>query len=128
MTGSRVPVAKTYKLYIDGQFPRTESGRYFALNDGDGDVIANVCRASRKDFRNAVVAARKVFPAWSSASAYLRGQILYRIAEMLEGRIDQFENELVLQGRSKRRARKEVEASIDRLIYYAGWADKYQQV
>ena len=69
MTGSRVPVAKTYKLYIDGQFPRTESGRYFALHDGDGDVIANVCRASRKDFRNAVVAARKVFPAWSSASA-----------------------------------------------------------
>ena len=91
-------------------------------------MIANLCRGSRKDFRNAVVAARKAHAGWSRASAFLRGQILYRIAEMLEGRADQFVGELVLQGVSKRRARKEVEVSIDRLIYYAGWADKYQQV
>ena len=125
---SRVPVAKTYKIYIDGKFPRTESGRYFTIEDDDGDVIANICRGSRKDFRNAVVAARKAFAGWSSASAYLRGQILYRIAEMLEGRAEQFVAELGLQGVSKRRAKKEVEASIDRLIHYAGWSDKYQQV
>jgi acyl-CoA reductase-like NAD-dependent aldehyde dehydrogenase len=127
-TGTRVPVAKTYKIYIDGKFPRTESGRYFVLENSDGDVIANICRSSRKDFRNSVVAARNAFPGWSDASAYLRGQILYRIAEMLEGRSDQFVAELKLQGESKRRAQKEVDASIDRLIYYAGWADKYQQI
>jgi acyl-CoA reductase-like NAD-dependent aldehyde dehydrogenase len=123
-----MPVAKTYKIYIDGKFPRTESGRYFTIDGGDGSVIANICRGSRKDFRNAVVAARKAFPGWSGASAYLRGQILYRIAEMLEGRAEQFVAELVLQGVAKRRARKEIDASIDRLIYYAGWSDKYQQV
>jgi len=87
-----------------------------------------MCRGSRKDFRNAVVAARKAFPGWSSASAYLRGQILYRIAEMLEGRSEQFVAELVLQGTTKRNAKVEVEKSIDRLIYYAGWSDKYQQI
>ena len=127
-SSSRVPVAKTYKIYIDGKFPRTESGRYFSLENSDGNVIANMCWGSRKDFRNSVVAARKAFPGWSSASAYLRGQIIYRIAEMLEGRSDQFVAELVLQGQSKRRAKKEVEATIDRLIYYAGWSDKYQQI
>ena len=127
-SGSRVPVAKTYKIYIDGKFPRTESGRYFTLDNTEGDVIANICRGSRKDFRNAVVAARAAFAGWSAASAYLRGQILYRIAEMLEGRSDQFVTELMLQGESKRSAQKEVEASIDRLIYYAGWSDKYQQI
>jgi len=127
-SGSRVPVAKTYKIYIDGKFPRTESGRYFALENADGVLIANVCRGSRKDFRNSVVAARAAFAGWSAASAYLRGQILYRIAEMLEGRSEQFVSELMLQGESKRRAQKEVEASIDRLIYYAGWSDKYQQI
>jgi len=126
--GTRVPVAKTYKIYIDGKFPRTESGRYFVLENSDGDVIANICRSSRKDFRNSVVAARTAFADWSAASAYLRGQILYRIAEMLEGRSDQFVTELILQGESKRRAQKEVEASIDRLIHYAGWSDKYQQI
>ncbi|MDG2375218.1 MAG: aldehyde dehydrogenase family protein [Woeseiaceae bacterium] len=125
---SRMPVAKTYKIYIGGKFPRTESGRYFTIDGGDGSVIANICRGSRKDFRNAVVAARKAFPGWSGTSAYLRGQILYRIAEMLEGRAEQFVAELVLQGVSKRRARKEVDVSIDRLIYYAGWSDKYQQI
>jgi acyl-CoA reductase-like NAD-dependent aldehyde dehydrogenase len=125
---SRVPVEKTYKIYIDGKFPRTESGRFFPLEDSDGKVIANICRGSRKDFRNSVVAARKAFPGWSSASAYLRGQIMYRIAEMLEGRREQFIAELHLQGLSKRRAKREVDATIDRLIYYAGWSDKYQQV
>ncbi len=127
-SGSRVPVAKTYKIYIDGKFPRTESGRYFTIEDNEGEVIANVCRGSRKDFRNSVVAARSAFAGWSEASAYLRGQILYRIAEMLEGRSDQFVSELMLQGETKRRAQKEVETSIDRLIYYAGWSDKYQQI
>ena len=121
---SRVPVAKTYKIYIGGKFPRTESGRYFPLEDKKGNVTANVCRGSRKDFRNAVVAARKAQPAWAGATAYLRGQILYRIAEMLEGRRDQFVAELALQGTTQRAARKEVDQSIDRLIYYAGWADK----
>ncbi|MDJ0940070.1 MAG: aldehyde dehydrogenase family protein [Woeseiaceae bacterium] len=124
----RLPVAKTYKIYIGGKFPRTESGRYFTLEDRRGAVIANVCRGSRKDFRNAVVAARKAQPGWARASAYLRGQILYRIAEMLEGRREQFVAELVLQGSTSRQAGREVDASIDRLIYYAGWADKYQQV
>lgn len=124
----RVPIAKTYKIYIDGKFPRTESGRYFALRDKKDNVIANVCRGSRKDFRNSVVAARKAQRGWASASAYLRGQILYRIAEMLEGRREQFVAELVLQGSGKRAADKELDASIDRLIYFAGWADKYQQV
>ena len=124
----RVPVAKTYKIYIDGKFPRTESGRYFALEDRKGRVIANVCRGSRKDFRNATVAARKAQPGWAGSSAYLRGQILYRIAEMLEGRREQFIAELQLQGVTQAAARKEVDTSIDRLIYFAGWADKYQQV
>ena len=124
----RIAVAKTYKIYIDGKFPRTESGRYFTLEDKRGNVIANMCRSSRKDFRNSVVAARKAQPGWAKASAYLRGQILYRIAEMLEGRRDQFIGELVLQGATNRAAEKEVDTSIDRLIYFAGWADKFQQV
>ncbi len=125
---SRVSVSKTYKIYIDGKFPRTESGRYFPIHDDDGNVIANLCRGSRKDFRNSVVAARNAVAGWSGATAYLRGQILYRIAEMLEGRAKQFVAELVLQGASKRKARAEVEMTIDRLVYYAGWADKYQQI
>ena len=125
---ARVAVAKTYKLYVDGKFPRTESGRYFTLEDSKGNVIANVCRGSRKDFRNATVAARKAQPGWAGASAYLRAQILYRIAEMLEGRREQFIAELKLQGVTQRAAHKEVDASIDRLVYFAGWADKYQQV
>lgn len=125
---ARVPVAKTYKIYIGGQFPRTESGRYFALEKENGQVIANICRGSRKDFRNAVVAARNAQSGWGASSAYLRGQILYRIAEMLEGRREQFVAELVLQGVTKRRAEAEVDASTDRLIYFAGWSDKYQQI
>jgi acyl-CoA reductase-like NAD-dependent aldehyde dehydrogenase len=125
---ARVPVAKTYKIYIDGKFPRTESGRYFPLQDAKGKVIANVCRGSRKDFRNAIVAARKAQAGWAGSNAYLRGQILYRIAEMLEGRREQFIAELRLQGATQRVALQEVDTSIDRLIYFAGWADKYQQV
>ncbi len=125
---ARLPIAKTYKIYIGGKFPRTESGRCYALARDGGPVIANVCRSSRKDFRDAVVAARQAFGAWSGASAYLRGQILYRIGEMLEGRSEQFVAELGLQGLSKRRAHTEVIAAIDRLVYYAGWADKYQQI
>jgi acyl-CoA reductase-like NAD-dependent aldehyde dehydrogenase len=125
---SRVAVAKTYKLYVGGKFPRSESGRYYPLQRADGRLIANVCRASRKDFRDAVVAARAALAGWSGASAYLRGQILYRIGEMLESRRDQFASELVLQGSTPARARAEVTASIDRLVHYAGWADKYQQV
>ncbi len=124
----RVPVAKTYKIYIDGKFPRTESGRYFALRDAKGRAIANVCLGSRKDFRNAIVAARRAQAGWAGSNAYLRGQILYRIAEMLEGRREQFIAELKLQGATQRAALKEVDTSIDRLIYFAGWADKYQQV
>jgi acyl-CoA reductase-like NAD-dependent aldehyde dehydrogenase len=126
--GARLPVAKTYKLYIGGQFPRTESGRYFPLHGDDGAIIANVCRASRKDFRNAVVAARGSAAGWAGTSGYLRGQILYRVAEMLEDRGDQFAAALVRAGLSRRRAAKEVERAIDRLVYYAGWADKYTQV
>lgn len=123
----RIPVVKTYKLYIDGKFPRSESGRYYELKRKN-ELTANICRGSRKDFRDAVVAARNAFSAWSQASAYLRGQILYRTAEMLEGRSEQFVAELALQGLTQQRARAEVTAAIDRLVYYAGWADKYQQV
>ncbi len=125
---SRVAVAKTYKLYVDGKFPRSESGRYYPLQPARGPLLANICRGSRKDFRDAVVAARNALGAWSKASAYLRGQVLYRAAEMLEGRAGQFADELVLQGVAKARAQAEVAATIDRLVYYAGWADKYQQV
>jgi len=128
MAANRLAVAKTYKIYIGGKFPRTESGRYFALEDKNGNVLANMCRGSRKDFRNAVVAARSAQPGWAKASAYLRSQILYRIAEMLEGRREQFIAEIVLQGATQRNAEKELNQSIDRLIYFAGWADKYQQV
>ena len=124
---SRIDIHKTYKLYIGGKFPRTESGRYFAMNDKEGNFIANMCLASRKDFRNAVVIARKAQNSWASASALNKGQILYRIAEMLEGRKEQFINELIAQGETKGAAQKEVETAIDRLVYYAGWSDKYQQ-
>jgi len=124
----RINVQKTYKLYIDGKFPRTESGRYIKWKSPKDHSIVNICRGSRKDFRNAVVAARKAVSAWSEKTAYNRSQILYRIGEMLEGRRDQFISELIMQGSTKNQAEKEINQSIDRLIYYAGWADKYQQV
>ncbi len=122
---ARLNVLKTYKIYIGGQFPRTESGRYYELLNNKSETIANVCLSSRKDFRNAVVAARSAFGGWSGRAAFNRSQILYRIAEMLEGRRTQFVEELVLQGITKAAAEKEVLQSIDRLVYYAGWCDKY---
>jgi acyl-CoA reductase-like NAD-dependent aldehyde dehydrogenase len=127
-SASRLSVEKTYKLYINGKFPRTESGRYFTVADAKGNIAANMCRASRKDFREAVLAARAAFNGWAGASAYLRGQILYRVAEMLEARAEQFVAELKLMGVDKRAATREVTATIDCLVYYAGWTDKYQQV
>ncbi|MEO5571055.1 MAG: aldehyde dehydrogenase family protein [Bacteroidia bacterium] len=126
--GKRLDVLKTYKLYIDGKFPRTESGRYFKLDDGNGKTIASICRASRKDFRDAVVSSRKAQPDWAKRSAYNRGQILYRIAETLEGRKVQFMSNLVLAGATEEKATTEVNAAIDCCVYYAGWADKYQQI
>lgn len=125
---SRIEVLKTYKLYIGGKFPRTESGRSFTLKNAKGEEIANMCTGSRKDFRNAVVEARKAFEPWSNRTAYNRSQILYRIAEMLEGRKAQFIEELMQMGSTKKQAENEVFTSIDRLIYYAGWADKFQQI
>ncbi len=124
----RVDIQKTYKLYIDGKFPRTESGRYIKWTGTDGETVVNICRGSRKDFRNAMVAARKAVGGWSGKTAFNRSQILYRIGEMLEGRRDQFMAELMLQGSTKKQAETELNQSIDRLIYYAGWADKYQQI
>ncbi|MDZ7615267.1 MAG: aldehyde dehydrogenase family protein [Flavobacteriaceae bacterium] len=124
----RIDVLKTYKLFIGGAFPRTESGRYEAVRDKKGNLIANICLASRKDFRNAVVVARKAQEGWNKTTQLLKGQVLYRIAEMLESRKVQFVDELVRQGLSKKAAEKEVELSVDRLVYYAGWSDKFQQV
>ena len=123
----RINVLKTYKIFIGGKFPRTESGRFYQLNNRS-KAIANVCLSSRKDLRNAVVAARGAFEKWSGATAYNRSQILYRMAEMMEGRKDQFISELVLQGVDRKKATVEVDLSIDRVIYFAGWADKINQV
>ena len=123
----RINVLKTYKIFIGGKFPRTESGRFYQLNNRS-KAIANVCLSSRKDLRNAVVAARGAFEKWSGATAYNRSQILYRMAEMMEGRKDQFISELVLQGVDRKKAAVEVDLSIDRVIYFAGWSDKINQV
>lgn len=128
VSSKRLEVLKTYKIYIGGQFPRTESGRYYSPTNAEGNKLANVCLSSRKDFRDAVVAARAAFGGWSGRAAFNRGQILYRMAEMLEGRKAQFIDELILQDSTKAKAEKEVNLSIDRLIYYAGWCDKYQQL
>jgi acyl-CoA reductase-like NAD-dependent aldehyde dehydrogenase len=127
MMNKRLEVLKTYKIYIGGKFPRTESGRFYTPKNGN-TPLGNICLSSRKDFRNAVVAARDAFGGWSGATAYNRSQILYRIAEMLEGRKAQFIDELMKQGSTKAAAEKEVNESIDRIIYYAGWADKYTQL
>lgn len=124
----RIDVLKTYKIFIAGKFPRTESGRYFQVKNNKGKLLANMCLSSRKDFRNAVVAARNAQISWQSTSALNKGQILYRVAEMLEGRKLQFMEELMITGLSKQKSKDEVEKSIDRLIYYAGWSDKYQQI
>lgn len=125
---TRLEILKTYKIYIGGQFPRTESGRFYPLKNKKGDIMANICQSSRKDFRNAVVAARGAFGGWSGRAGFNRSQILYRIAEMLEGRKEQFISELILQGLTEKAANDEVSLSVDRLVYYAGWCDKYQAV
>ncbi|MEX2607363.1 MAG: aldehyde dehydrogenase family protein [Kiritimatiellia bacterium] len=124
----RVEVLKTYKLYIGGAFVRTESGRYLKLKNAKGELIANVCHASRKDFRNAVTAAGKALPGWSGKSAFNRSQILYRMAEMLEQRAPLLVDEMVLMGITRAAARKEVDLCIDRTVYFAGWCDKYSQI
>ena len=124
----RLEVLKTYKLYINGQFPRTESGRYYIPTNAAGKKLANVCLGSRKDFRDAVAAARAAVSGWSGRAAFNRGQILYRMAEMLEGRKAQFVEELMSQDAPKNKAEKEVNLCIDRLVYYAGWCDKFQQI
>ena len=122
---NRIDVKKTYKLYINGAFPRTESGRTYEVKNAKGVFVANTCLASRKDLRDAVVAARAAHAGWNKATAYNRGQILYRIAEMLEGRRGQFVEEIVnVTGATKAKADKEVTESIDRLVWYAGWTDK----
>jgi len=123
----RIEVQKTYKVYIGGKFPRTESGRYYSP-EVDGKSLGNICLCSRKDVRNSVVAARAAQAGWIGRTAYNRGQILYRIAEMMEGRSEQFIAELQTQGMTTAAAKSEVSKSIDRMIYYAGWCDKYQQI
>ncbi|GAA1012748.1 MULTISPECIES: aldehyde dehydrogenase family protein [Streptomyces] len=128
-TASRLPVFKTYKLYIGGKFPRSESGRVYEVTDSKGNWLANVPLSSRKDARDAVVAARKAFGPWSGATAYNRGQILYRVAEMLEGRREQFVREVAdAEGLSRAKAAAQVDAAIDRWVWYAGWTDKIAQV
>ncbi|HET6738945.1 MAG TPA: aldehyde dehydrogenase family protein, partial [Kribbella sp.] len=120
---------KTYKLYIGGAFPRSESGRSYVVNNAKGKFLANASQASRKDARDAVVAARKAFKGWHGRTAYNRGQVLYRIAEVMEGRHQQFSAEVAAgEGLSISKARAVVDASIDRWVWYAGWADKLAQV
>jgi len=124
----RLNVRKTYKLYINGEFPRTESGRFYPVHGKGGELLANACRGSRKDLRNAVVAARKAQAGWSGKTAYNRGQILYRIGEVCEARAGELVEELRRQGSTAAEARREIEKVIDRWVYYAGWSDKYAQV
>ena len=126
---SRIEVRKTYKLYIGGAFPRTESGRSYLVSGSDGAPLANACRASRKDVRDAVRAARKAFPGWAARTAMNRGQILYRVAELMEGRRDQFIDEVAAAERlSRPSAAAAVDRAVDRWVWYAGWADKIAQV
>jgi len=125
----RVSVQKTYKLYIGGAFPRSESGRYLPMNDAEGHFVANISRASRKDFRASMTAARAAQHGWAKRSAFNRGQILYRMAEMLESRRGVFEAQLRdIAGSDEVAAKNEVDAAVDRLVWYAGWSDKFQQV
>jgi len=124
----RASVLRTYKVYINGKFPRTESGRSYEVAQTDDAAPIRACRCSKKDFRESVNAARSAFTGWSTAGAYLRGQIIYRIAEMLEGRREQFISELCANGTTQRRAATEMDAALDLLVNYAGWADKFQQV
>ena len=127
--GDRLAVRKTYKLYVGGAFPRSESGRTYEVTAADGRFLANAALASRKDARDAVVAARKAVAGWSGATAYNRGQVLYRVAEMLEGRRAQFVAEVADgEGLSPAEAGAAVDAAIDRWVWYAGWSDKLAQV
>ena len=128
MDMKRLEVLKTYKIYIGGKFPRTESGRFYKVLNKAKEPIANVCLSSRKDVRNAVQVARKAQGPWQERTAFNRGQVLYRIAEMLEGRRTQFVEELMLEDYTKKEAQTEVNNSIDRIVYYAGWCDKFNQV
>jgi len=125
---SRIEILKTYKIFIGGKFLRTESGRYFNIKNAKGALLANMCLSSRKDFRNSVIEARKAQEDWMNKTALNRGQILYRIAEMLEGRKSQFIEHIQSKGSTFSAAKKEIDQSIDRLIYYAGWSDKFQQI
>jgi len=125
----RLEVRKTYKLYVNGAFPRSESGRSYVVSDSKGRFVANAARASRKDARDAVVAARKAFAGWAGRTPYNRGQVLYRVAEVLEDRHAQFVEQVQAgEGLAKRAAEAAVDASVDRLVWYAGWADKLAQV
>jgi acyl-CoA reductase-like NAD-dependent aldehyde dehydrogenase len=125
----RIEVRKTYKLYVGGEFPRSESGRSYLVSAADGTPLANAVRASRKDLRDAVRAARKAFPGWADRTAMNRGQVLYRAAELMEGRRDQFSDEVGrAEGLRADRARAVVDRAIDRWVWYAGWADKIAQV
>ena len=125
---SRLPITKTPKPYVGGAFIRSESGRTFPIKDAAGNFFANIPQCTRKDLRNAVEAAAKAGPGWAKRTAYNRGQILYRLGEMLEARRQEMIDTLVLFGTTKIAAAKEVDAATDRLVYYAGWADKYEQV
>jgi acyl-CoA reductase-like NAD-dependent aldehyde dehydrogenase len=126
---TRVEVRKTYKLYIGGAFPRSESGRSYPVTDGKGRLLAHAAQASRKDVRDAVRAARSALAGWSGATAYNRGQVLYRVAELLQGRRDQFVAEVqAAEGLRVDAARQVVDAAIDRWVWYAGWTDKYAQI
>ena len=125
---NRIDILKTYKTYVGGAFPRSESGHTYPLSNKSNKTIANVCRCTRKDVRDAMVKARAAQKDWQKRSAYNRGQILYRIAEILEGRKEQFVSEMELMDIKKKVARKNIELTIDRLIYYAGWTDKISQV
>ncbi len=125
---NRIPVAKTYKLYIGGAFPRSESGRTYEVRDADGGFLANAARGSRKDARDAVAAARRAFAGWAGTTAYNRGQVIYRIAEMLEGRRAQFADLLTEAGDGRAEATQAVDTAVDRLVHYAGWTDKIAAV
>ncbi len=125
---SRVDVRKTHKLYIGGKFPRSESGRVYPALDASGEVVARVAQASRKDLRDAVRAARGAQAGWAGATAYNRGQVLYRIAEMIEDRRDVFAAQVALTGATRRQAQAEVAEAVDAVVWYAGWADKYAQI
>mgnify|MGYP001165965860 CR=1 FL=1 len=125
---SRVDVRKTYKLYIGGEFPRSESGRSYPALDARGRVVARVAQASRKDLRDAVRHARNAQASWAARSGYNRGQILYRVAEMIEDRFETFVSQVQVTDPDRRRARREVTEAIDTIVWYAGWADKFAQI